>query len=173
MIFRAIFWIGLVSLLTPHEPDLGLGRPGAGISLPPAMKSWRRYWSLAARTGLWCRHVPAASACWSSINTDASLTAGLADVRPRSRRISGQRERAQSDLSHTVRASPATARREAPGRRSCLDRRELDFGLLGRAGAAVGPNSRGRDLARRSGPKKSGAAIKARGDWLAAAAAWS
>ncbi len=39
MIFRAIFWIGLVSLLTPHEPDLGLGRPGAGISLPELAKS--------------------------------------------------------------------------------------------------------------------------------------
>ena len=34
MIFRAVFWIGLVSLLTPQEPDLGLGRPGAGTSLP-------------------------------------------------------------------------------------------------------------------------------------------
>lgn len=32
MIFRAVFWIGLVSLLAPHEPDLGLGRPGAGTS---------------------------------------------------------------------------------------------------------------------------------------------
>lgn len=32
MIFRAIFWIGLVSLLAPHEPDVGLGRPGAGTS---------------------------------------------------------------------------------------------------------------------------------------------
>jgi hypothetical protein len=40
MIFRAIFWIGLVSLLTPHEPDLGLGRPGAGISLPSITKAW-------------------------------------------------------------------------------------------------------------------------------------
>ena len=40
MIFRAVFWIGLVSLLTPHEPDLGLGRPGAGISLPAMVKSW-------------------------------------------------------------------------------------------------------------------------------------
>jgi hypothetical protein len=40
MIFRAIFWIGLVSLLMPHEPDLGLGRPGAGISVPAIMKSW-------------------------------------------------------------------------------------------------------------------------------------
>jgi hypothetical protein len=40
MIFRAVFWIGLVSLLAPHEPDLGLGRPGAGISLPDTVKSW-------------------------------------------------------------------------------------------------------------------------------------
>jgi hypothetical protein len=30
MILRAIFWIGLVSFLMPHEPDLGFGRPGAG-----------------------------------------------------------------------------------------------------------------------------------------------
>jgi hypothetical protein len=27
MIFRAIFWVGLVALLMPHEPDLGFGRP--------------------------------------------------------------------------------------------------------------------------------------------------
>ena len=29
MILRAIFWIGLVALLMPREPDLGLGRPAA------------------------------------------------------------------------------------------------------------------------------------------------
>ncbi|HTP77094.1 MAG TPA: hypothetical protein VMJ73_08930 [Rhizomicrobium sp.] len=29
MIIRAIFWIGLVAFLMPHEPDLGFGRPGA------------------------------------------------------------------------------------------------------------------------------------------------
>ena len=40
MIFRAIFWIGLVSLLMPHEPNLGLGRPGAGTSLPSAITNW-------------------------------------------------------------------------------------------------------------------------------------
>jgi hypothetical protein len=34
MIFRALLAIGIVSLLTPHEPDLGLGRPGAGASHP-------------------------------------------------------------------------------------------------------------------------------------------
>jgi hypothetical protein len=34
MIFRALLAIGAVTLLTPHEPDLGLGRPGAGAMLP-------------------------------------------------------------------------------------------------------------------------------------------
>ena len=29
MIFRAVFWIGLVALLMPHEPDLGVGRPAS------------------------------------------------------------------------------------------------------------------------------------------------
>lgn len=28
MILRALFWISLVAILMPHEPDLGLGRPG-------------------------------------------------------------------------------------------------------------------------------------------------
>jgi hypothetical protein len=34
MILRAIFWIGVVALLMPREPDLGFGRPaapGAGL----------------------------------------------------------------------------------------------------------------------------------------------
>ena len=30
MLLRAVFWIGLISLMMPHEPDLGFGRPGAG-----------------------------------------------------------------------------------------------------------------------------------------------
>ena len=32
MLLRAVFWIGLVSLLMPHEPDLGFGRPGTATS---------------------------------------------------------------------------------------------------------------------------------------------
>jgi hypothetical protein len=28
MLFRAIFWIAVVAVLMPREPDLGLGRPG-------------------------------------------------------------------------------------------------------------------------------------------------
>jgi len=29
MIFRALFWIGLVAVMMPHEPDLGFGRPAS------------------------------------------------------------------------------------------------------------------------------------------------
>ena len=36
MIIRAIFWIGLVAFLMPHEPDLGFGRPGAHQKTPGA-----------------------------------------------------------------------------------------------------------------------------------------
>jgi len=36
MIVRAVFWIAVVGVLMPHEPDLGLGRPGAVTSLLPA-----------------------------------------------------------------------------------------------------------------------------------------
>lgn len=82
MIFRAVFWIGLVSLLTPHEPDLGLGRPGAGTAHPPAMIQ-----SVAAglsRSGQDC-----GSGCAGGLgllrifhlNTDSSVAAGLADVK--------------------------------------------------------------------------------------------
>jgi len=36
MLLRAVFWIGLVSLMIPHEPDLGFGRPGAGSAAGPS-----------------------------------------------------------------------------------------------------------------------------------------
>lgn len=40
MILRAIFWIGLVAVLMPHEPDLGLGRPVApGAALMSGMSA--------------------------------------------------------------------------------------------------------------------------------------
>ena len=34
MIFKAAFFIGLVAILMPHEPDVGLGRPDAAAWLP-------------------------------------------------------------------------------------------------------------------------------------------
>jgi hypothetical protein len=60
MIFRAVFWIGLVSLLMLHEPDLGLGRPAAGTSLPFAVTS--RAASGLSRPGQVCEDHAAACA---------------------------------------------------------------------------------------------------------------
>jgi hypothetical protein len=39
MLLRAAFWIGVVALLMPHEPNLGLGRPNAQW-WPGAALSW-------------------------------------------------------------------------------------------------------------------------------------
>ena len=82
MIFRAVFWIGLVSLLMPREPDLGLGRPGAGTSnlTPATIRS--------AADGLsWTDH-DCSSGCAGGLGllsvfhlNSAKLTAGLADVK--------------------------------------------------------------------------------------------
>ncbi|MGD0867591.1 MAG: hypothetical protein ABSA49_18775 [Rhizomicrobium sp.] len=40
MILRAIFCIAAVSVLMPHEPDLGFGRPGAQGSVVQSAASW-------------------------------------------------------------------------------------------------------------------------------------
>ncbi len=41
MIFRAVFWIGLVWMFMPHEPDLGLGRPvSVGAPVASEIKNW-------------------------------------------------------------------------------------------------------------------------------------
>lgn len=83
MIFRAVFWIGLVSLLTPHEPDLGLGRPGAGTTqISPAILQ-------SAASGLSRMGMDCGSACAGGLgilsvfhlNSDSRVTAGLADVK--------------------------------------------------------------------------------------------
>jgi hypothetical protein len=43
MIFRAIFWIGLVAVLMPHEPDLGFGRPdAAGGDVAGEVTDWAK-----------------------------------------------------------------------------------------------------------------------------------
>lgn len=82
MIFRAVFWIGLVSLLAPREPDLGLGRPGAGTQPSPAMIQ-------SAAAGLSRSAPDCGTVCAGGLgllrlfhlNTDTSLAAGLADVK--------------------------------------------------------------------------------------------
>lgn len=35
MILRAAFWITVVAVFIPHEPDLGYGRPDAPSAAPP------------------------------------------------------------------------------------------------------------------------------------------
>lgn len=43
MIFRALFWIGLVAVMMPHEPDLGFGRPEPiDSSVTTEVASWAR-----------------------------------------------------------------------------------------------------------------------------------
>jgi hypothetical protein len=100
MIFRAVFWIGLVSLLAPHEPDLGLGRPGAGtLHLSPA--TFR-----TAADGLSAPAPGCGSACAGGLGllpdilhfgSDSSLAQGLAEVKAeitadqRARREASQR----------------------------------------------------------------------------------
>jgi hypothetical protein len=81
MIFRAIFWIGLVALLMPREPDLGFGRPGAGASLPSTVTSWAA--KGLSRPGNVCADQTAAcagaSALLGSFQSDALR--GLAEVK--------------------------------------------------------------------------------------------
>ena len=83
MIFRAVFWIGLVSLLTPHEPDLGLGRPGAGTrESSPAMISSTA--SGLSRLGQDCGSACAGGLGILSVfhlNSDSRVAQGLADVK--------------------------------------------------------------------------------------------
>ena len=76
MIFRAVFWIGLVSLLTPHEPDLGLGRPGAGasLSLPASVLSASGLSRMEPGCGTACAGAPSSFA-------PAALRASLADIK--------------------------------------------------------------------------------------------
>jgi hypothetical protein len=82
MIFRAVFWIGLVSLLTPHEPDLGLGRPGAGTSSTPSTV-------LSAASGLSRTDAGCGSRCAGGLGffermglgPGGSIAAGLAQVK--------------------------------------------------------------------------------------------
>lgn len=83
MIFRAVFWIGLVSLLTPHEPDLGLGRPGAG-TLHPSPAILQSTAKGLSRMGADCGSACAGGLGLLSLfhlNANSSVTAGLADVK--------------------------------------------------------------------------------------------
>jgi hypothetical protein len=83
MIFRAVFWIGLVSLLAPHEPDLGLGRPGAG-TLQPSPATIPTAANGLSRTGKDCGSACAGGLGLLSVfhlNANSEFSARLADVK--------------------------------------------------------------------------------------------
>ena len=73
MLFRALFWIAVVSVLMPHEPNLGLGRPGAHESLLQSVGGW--VGEQAAQSKLHCRDAPASCrAGWSLLDSFQSVT---------------------------------------------------------------------------------------------------
>lgn len=59
MVLRALFWIALVSVLMPREPDLGLGRPGTH-GLSSEALSWAS--TAVTQPGQMCRGREAACA---------------------------------------------------------------------------------------------------------------
>ena len=97
MIFRAVFWIGLVSLLALHEHDLGLERPGAG-TLHPSPATIPTAANGLSRTGKDCG-LACAGGLLSvfHLNPSSEFTARLADVK-------AQIERDQLDRAARARA---------------------------------------------------------------------
>ena len=83
MIFRAVFWIGLVSLLASHESDFGLGRPGAG-TLHPSLAMVPSAANGLSRTGMDCGSACAGGLGLLSVfhlNPGSEFAARLADVK--------------------------------------------------------------------------------------------
>jgi hypothetical protein len=97
MIVRALFWIAVVAVLMPREPDLGLGRPGATASAPEALLS--RLASLvepaqAAQAATPCRSDPIA--CIAANNVSLKVpdfaASGLASVKAQLEEARRERE---------------------------------------------------------------------------------
>ncbi len=98
MIFRAVFWIGLVSLLAPHEREFGLGRPGVDTVLSSSPATVR-----ASANGLSRRGPDCGQACAGPVlsvfhlNSNSELVRGLAGVK-------AQIEQAQRERAAKIRA---------------------------------------------------------------------
>ncbi|MGD0190618.1 MAG: hypothetical protein ABSD74_07740 [Rhizomicrobium sp.] len=70
MVMRALFWIALVSVLMPQEPDLGLGRPGTHGLMSDAVS-----WAYAAKPAKMCEGREAAcSAGFGFLDSLQSVT---------------------------------------------------------------------------------------------------
>lgn len=83
MILRALFWIAVVGVLMPHEPDLGLGRPGtSAVSLLPAPAAAWVEDTLGAPRKACAGHAQACAATLSAIDSlQRAAVSGLAQVK--------------------------------------------------------------------------------------------
>lgn len=79
MIFRALFWIGLVSLLAPHQRDIGLGHPGAGTFQP--FLAMNPMGTSLPRTGRDSGSGCAGCLGYFHFNMDGAVAAGLSNVK--------------------------------------------------------------------------------------------
>lgn len=100
MIFRAVFWIGLVALLMPHEPDLGLGRPGAATQSPATILSSaaNALAGMGAGCGPACAHDPGIVQRLG-LGPDGTVVQGLIQVKAQiDADIAARKERARHSL---------------------------------------------------------------------------
>jgi hypothetical protein len=87
-----MFWIAVVAVLMPREPDLGLGRPGVTASMPGALMS--RLTSLIEPSSSTCQSDPIA--CVAATDLSAKMpdfaVGGLADVKAQIEEAKRERE---------------------------------------------------------------------------------
>ena len=91
MIFRAMFWIAVVAVLMPREPDLGLGRPGAsaGNLLSKLSSLIEPGQSACQGNELACM---AASGMAAKVNVPDFAASGLANVKAQFEEAKRERE---------------------------------------------------------------------------------
>jgi hypothetical protein len=81
MILRALFWVAVVSVLMPREPDLGFGRPGMQGSALQNATAWAKS-SLSAPDSGCQDHASACVAALGVLDSIQSVTVqGLAQVK--------------------------------------------------------------------------------------------
>jgi hypothetical protein len=81
MILRALFWIAVVSVLMPREPDLGFGRPGAQTSIAQSATSWAQG-ALSAPSSTCKDHAAACGIALSALDSVQSVAVrSLAQVK--------------------------------------------------------------------------------------------
>ncbi len=77
MLLRAAFWIGLVTVLAPHEPDLGYGSPGPASGVVSQVSNWAQ----SRLTGLQSNSPIQDSASVSALDEPARRGRSLAQIK--------------------------------------------------------------------------------------------